>query len=126
VEQFSSLHQFKDKEVKFVTLAETDKLDDVGVICSSHDLNLLQDVGTLQHSGGDSQLIVPLLDDNQRADRDGDHVDSGSVGRGKQTNLRNPSLLLEVGIQMLVAALSSRVASKPIGNKEERWVIGVG
>lgn len=83
MEQFSSLHQFKDKEVKFVALAETDKLDDVGVICSSHDLNLLQDVGTLQHSGGDNQLIVPLLIDNQSADRDGDLMDSGSVLRGE-------------------------------------------
>ena len=38
----------------------------------------------------------------------------------KQTNLRDPSLLLKVGVKMLVAALSSRVASKHIENKEER------
>jgi hypothetical protein len=47
MEKLSSLHQLEDEEVMLIALAEADQLDDVGVIRSSHDLHLLQDVGTL-------------------------------------------------------------------------------
>jgi hypothetical protein len=37
----------EDQKVEFVTLGEADKLDDIGVIDTSHDLNLFEDVGSL-------------------------------------------------------------------------------
>jgi hypothetical protein len=56
VEQLSSLHQLQDQKVVLIALAKADQLDDVGVVGSSHDLNLLEDVRTLHRQTGCCQL----------------------------------------------------------------------
>ena len=39
---------FEDQEVKLVALGKANELDDVGVVDTSHDLDLFEDVGSLQ------------------------------------------------------------------------------
>jgi len=41
---------FKNEEVEFVAFGEANQLDDVGMIDTSHDLNLFENVGSLRQS----------------------------------------------------------------------------
>ena len=52
MEELSTFHEFKYQKVVLFTLAKADQLDDVGMIGTTHDLNLFEDVGTLEWKEG--------------------------------------------------------------------------
>ena len=126
VEELSSLHQLEDQEVVLVALAKADQLDDVRVVRSSHNLDLFENVGALNHERREVSAIVDAAYQAQSLKRDEEKSSQTLRSRVKgrfvwdsDTNLRNSGPLLEVGVQVLVAGLCVRTEGDEHGGRRK-------